>query len=175
MSAVHPGRPGSDEHSPYFSLYIDRVPAGDLLAQLQRQLNETTALLAPLSVDQVNYRPKPADWNILEVLGHITDGERVFTYRALRIARNDSTPLPSFDQDHYVANANFSGRSLADLLDEYATVRRATLSFYRSLSPEAWLRQGTASDNPISVRALAYIIAGHELHHIADFRERYRI
>lgn len=175
MSATHPGRPGPDEHLPYFSLYIDRIPAGDLLAQLQRQLHETTARLASLSAEQVNYRPKPDDWNILEVLGHITDGERVFTYRALRIARNDSTPLPSFDQDHYVANANFSGRALADLLDEYTTVRRATLAFFRSLSAEAWLRKGIAADNPISVRALAYITAGHELHHMADFHERYQI
>jgi len=175
MTTHHPSRPGADEFLPYFSQYIARVPDGNILPQLQSQFDATYTLLAPLSPEQVLFRPKPEDWNILEVLGHITDGERVFTYRALRIARNDSTPLSSFDQDHYVANANFSGRSLADLLDEYGTVRRATISFFRSLSDEAWLRKGIAAENPISVRALAYIIAGHELHHIADFHERYHI
>ena len=175
MTATHPGRPEAGEYLPYFGQYIDRVPEGDIVELLTKQLEATCCLLAPLSPAQVNYRPKPEDWNILEVLGHITDGERVFTYRALRIARNDKTPLASFDQDLFVANADFGSRPLADLLDEYTTVRRATLTLFRSLSPAAWLRKGTASDHPISVRALAYISAGHELHHIADFHQRYQI
>lgn len=175
MTPHNPGRPEASEYLPYFGQYIDRVPAGSIVEQLSSQLEATCRLLAPLSVEQVHYRPKPEDWNILEVLGHITDGERVFVYRALRVARNDSTPLASFDQDRFVANADFASRSLADLLDEYAAVRRATLTLFRSLSPVAWLRTGIAADHPISVRALAYIAAGHELHHIADFHQRYRL
>lgn len=175
MTPHHPGRPETGEYLPYFGQYIERVPEGAIVEQLTSQLDATCRLLAPLSTEQVTYRPQPADWNILEVLGHITDGERVFTYRALRIARNDPTPLASFDQDLFVANADFASRPLADLLDEYTAVRRATLTLFRSLSPIAWERKGTASDHPISVRALAYITAGHELHHIADFHQRYRL
>lgn len=170
-----PGRPGPDEYGAYYASYIARLPDGDICDQIAQQTDAFCALLAPLSAEQANFRPKPDDWNILEVIGHITDGERVFAYRALRIARNDSTPLASFDQDLFVANGNFSSRTLGDLLDEFVTVRRSTLSLLHTLSSEAWLRRGTASDNPISVRALAYIIAGHELHHVADFRQRYNI
>lgn len=175
MKTNNPGRPITGEYLPYFSQYIDRVPTGDIVEQLTQQLTATTQLVAPLSQAQVQFRPKPEDWNILEVLGHIMDGERVFTYRALRIARNDLTPLASFDQDLFVANADFASRPLADLLDEYTTVRRATLSLFRSLSPTTWLRTGIAVDHPMSVRALAYITAGHELHHIADFHQRYQL
>ena len=175
MTATHPGRPEAGEYLPYFGQYIDRVPTGAIVELLTKQLEATCRLLAPLSPTQVHYRPKPEDWNILEVLGHITDGERVFAYRALRIARNDPTPLASFDQDRFVANADFAIRPLADLLEAYTAVRRASLTLFRSLSPAAWLRKGTASDHPISVRALAYISAGHELHHIADFHQRYQI
>ncbi len=105
----------------------------------------------------------------------MADAERVFAYRALRIARNDRTPLPGFDQDLFVANANFASRPLVALLDEFSTVRHATVALLRTLDEAAWQRQGIASDNPLSVRALAYIIAGHELHHLLDFRQRYQI
>lgn len=175
MSPINPGRPAQGEHLPYFSQYIDLVPEGNIVELLARQFETTHSLLAPLSPEQVNFRPKPADWNSLEVIGHLADTERVFAYRALRIARNDSTPLASFDQDLFVATANFANRPLADLLDEFATVRRATIAFLRTLESQAWVRIGTAADHPISVRALAYVIAGHELHHVADFRQRYRI
>lgn len=175
MTSCNPGRPESDEYGAYYASYIGRVPDGDMCGQLAQQLDEARALLAPLSPEQTDFRPKPDDWNILEVLGHVTDAERVFAYRALRIARGDGTPLASFDQDLYVANGNFSGRTLADLLEEFTTVRHATLALFRTLSDEAWQRRGTASNSPISVRALAYIIAGHELHHMADFRQRYNI
>ena len=172
---TNPGRPGADEYFAYYGQYINRVPEGDIVDLLTRQFEKTQAILAPLSAAQVNFRPKPDDWNILEVLGHIADAERVFAYRALCIARNDRTPLPSFDQDLYVANANFTQRALADLLDEFAVVRRATLSLLRTFDEAAWLRKGVASDNPISTRALAYIIAGHELHHVVDFQQRYNV
>jgi hypothetical protein len=172
---INPGRPGTDEHAAYFSLYIDRVPDGNIVDLLVQQLESTCALLAPLTPQQAAFRPKPDDWNITEVVGHMADTERVFAYRALRVARNDRTPLASFDQDLFVANANFSHRPLAELLDEFAVVRRASIALLCTLDGEAWLRRGTVGDNPTSTRAVAYIMAGHELHHVADFRARYRI
>lgn len=175
MTITNPGRPGADEYFNYYGQYINRVPEGAIVELLTRQFERTQALLTPLSAAQVNFRPKPDDWNVLEVLGHVTDAERVFAYRALCIARNDQTPLPSFDQDLYVANANFAQRPLADLLDEFTLVRRATLSLLRTFDETAWLRKGVASDHPVSTRALAYIIAGHELHHVLDFQQRYNV
>lgn len=172
MMPIHPGCSLQGEHLPYYSQYIDLAPAGNIVDLLTEQLAATGALLAPLSADQVNFRPKPEDWKILEVLGHMADSERVFAYRALCVARNDATPLPSFDQDHFVANADFASRTLTDLLDEFATVRHATLSLFRTLSAEAWVRQGITVDHPITPPALAYVIAGHELHHVADKGKR---
>ena len=173
MPTFNPGRPSSDEHSAHHVQYINLVPDGNIVELLSQQLTTLQALLAPLSAEQAHFRPKPDDWNILQVLGHIADGERVFVYRALTFARGDNTPLPNFDQDVFMAGVNFSQRTLADMLDELATVRAATLSFFRSLAPAAWDRRGIASGNLVSVRALAYIAAGHELHHVADFRRRY--
>jgi hypothetical protein len=175
MTSINPGRPEPDEYLAYYGQYINRVPDGDILDLLARQLDATSNLLAPLSPEQANFRPKPDDWSITEVVGHLADAERVFAYRTLWIARSDHTPLPSFDQDLFVANANFSRRPLADLLDEFVAVRHATSALLRTLDAAAWLRKGIAADNPISVRALAYIIAGHELHHVADFRQRYNV
>ncbi len=168
-------RPGPDEYGAYYASYIARVPDGPILQILERQLEETRALLAPLSREQVLARPTPEDWNILEVIGHITDAEQVFAYRALRIGRGDPTPLASFDQDDYVRGARFAERELDELLEAYAAQRRATIAMLRSFHDEAWLRRGTASGYPCSARAWAYIAAGHELHHIADFHERYGI
>ena len=175
MPIVNPGRPALDEHLPYYSQYINLVPDGNLVELLARQFDATHTLLAALTPQQANFRPKPDDWNILEVVGHLADTERVFAYRALRMARNDPTPLPSFDQDLFVANANFASRPLANLLDEFAAVRDASLAFLRTLDGEAWLRKGIASDHVFSVRALGYGVAGHELHHVIDFRQRYAI
>lgn len=168
-------RPASDEYAEFYAGYVQRVPDGDLLHILERQLDATVALLAPLSREQALARPTPADWNILEVLGHITDGEQVFAYRALRLGRGDTTPLPGFEQDDYVRAARSAGRSMEDLLAGYAAQRRATVATLRSLDAEAWARRGTVSGRPCSARAWAYIIAGHELHHIADFHARYGI
>lgn len=175
MTPINPGRPEPDEYLAYYGQYIKRVPDGNLFALLAVQSENTCTLLASLSPERANFRPKPTDWNITEVVGHLADSERVFAYRALCIARNNPTPLPSFDQDLFVANANFANRPLATLLDEFTTVRQATLAFLRTVEAEAWLRQGVAADHLISVRALAYIIAGHELHHVADFRQRYNV
>lgn len=168
-------RPGPDEYAPFFAGYVARVPEGDILAILEAQLSATCALLAPLSREQALARPTPEDWNILEVLGHITDGERVFAFRALHIGRGDTNPLPGFEQDDYVRAARFSERELDELLEAYSAQRRATLATLRSLDAEALARRGTVSGYPCSARAWAYIAAGHELHHIADFHERYGI
>jgi hypothetical protein len=175
MGSISGGRPAAAEYAAFFGGYVERVPDGDILAILQAQLEATQALLAPLSRAQVLARPTPADWNILEVLGHIADGERIFAYRALRIGRGDATPLAGFEQDDYVRAAHFSERTLDDLLDGYAAQRRATIAMLRSFDAGAWLRRGMVSDYPSSARAWAYIAAGHELHHIADFHARYGI
>ncbi|NTU81904.1 MAG: DinB family protein [Chloroflexales bacterium] len=169
------GRPGPDEYAPFYAGYIARVPEGDILEILEAQLEATRALLAPLSRAQALARPTPADWNILEVLGHITDAEQVFAYRALRIGRGDPTPLASFEQDDYVRAARFAERELDELLEAYAAQRRATLAVLRSFDVAAWLRRGTVSGHPCSARTWAYVAAGHELHHLADFHTLYGI
>jgi len=175
MQPTTTGRPDADEYAPPFAGYVERVPDGDILAILRAQLDATQALLAPLSRAQALARPKPDDWNILEVLGHVTDGEQVFAYRALRIARGDTTPLAGFEQDDYVRAARSSDRTLEDLLEAYAAQRRATIALLRGFDVDAWLRRGTVSGHPCSARAWAYIAAGHELYHIADFHDRYGI
>lgn len=169
------GRPDPDEYAPFFAGYVARVPEGDILELLEAQLGVMQALLAPLSRAQILARPTPADWNILEVLGHITDGEQVFAYRALRIGRGDPTPLAGFEQDDYVRVARFAERELDELLAAHAAQRRATLAVLRSFDAEAWLRRGTVAGHACSARTWAYVAAGHELHHIADFHTRYGI
>ncbi|MFN2597963.1 MAG: DinB family protein [Pyrinomonadaceae bacterium] len=173
MSATAPARPGTDEYAPYYEKYVSLVPAGGIVETLRRQSADTLALLRSLTEEQAASRYEPGKWSVKEVVGHICDGERVFAYRALRFARNDSTPLPGFDQDPYVAAGNFDARTIRDLADEFESVRAATLSLFASLDEEAWARRGAANDTPVSVRALAHIIAGHELHHVGILREKY--
>ncbi|MGO4879798.1 MAG: DinB family protein [Bryobacteraceae bacterium] len=165
--------PDTSEYAPYFGKYIVLVPGHHVVSALEDQPRETLALLSELSEGQGEYRYAPDKWSIKEMLGHIIDAERVFSYRALRFARHDQTPLASFEQDGYVRSGDFGGRRLADLIEEFVAVRRATVCLFRSLSGEAWMRRGIASDNPVSVRAIAYIIAGHELHHRRILREKY--
>lgn len=165
--------PDTSEYAPYYGKYIALVPGHDAVAALEDQPRETLALLSPLSEEQGNYRYALDKWSIKDMLGHVIDAERVFAYRALRFARNDQTPLASFEQDDYVRSGDFGDRRLADLIEEFVAVRRATVWLFRTLSREAWMRRGIASDNPVSVRAIAYIIAGHELHHRKILREKY--
>ena len=165
--------PLAGEYLPYYHEYIRRVPAGDVLAVLQNQITESLTLLRGLSEAQVMQRPAPGEWNIKEVIGHLADGERLFSFRALCFARGEQAALPSFDPDAYVANGNFSDRMLADLCDEFAAIRQTSLYLFRSFAPEVTLRQGIASNNPISVRALIYICAGHEHHHMESIRQVY--
>lgn len=166
-------RPGPDEYASFFAGYVARVPEGDIRQILERQCEIVQELLAPLSRERALARPTPQDWNLLEVLGHITDAERVFAYRALHIGRGDAAPLPGFEQDDYVRAARFSEYDLADLLHAYTAQRRATIGLFGSFDAEAWLRRGTVSGHSCTARAWAYIAAGHELHHIADFHELY--
>ena len=166
-------RPQQDEYVPYYHKYVSMVPDGDLVETLRTQIGETLALVRSIPEERGSHRYAPGKWSIKEVVGHMADVERIMTYRALRIARNDATPLPGFDENAYVPAANFEARSLASLAHELEAVRRATVAFFETLEPEAAARRGSANNNPISARALAYIVAGHERHHVALLRERY--
>jgi uncharacterized damage-inducible protein DinB len=168
-------RPGRDEYAEYYGRYIDKVPDGDVIAMLESQGNTTQKLLASVGEENAGYRYEPGKWSIKQVIGHITDSERVFAYRLVAIARGEKQPLPGFDQDEYMETANFDARSLAELAEGLASTRHATLTLIRSLDDEAWNRRGVASDNPVSARALAWIIAGHERHHAGILRDRYGI
>jgi hypothetical protein len=171
MTAVAP--PEASEYAPYFGRYISLVAGHDVLAALEKQPHETLALLSTLTEEQGNFRYAPGKWSIKEMIGHVNDTERVFAYRALCFARNDRTPLASFEQDDYVRAGSFDECRLADLVEEFKCVRQSSLMLFRMLSTEAWMRRGVASGNPASVRALAYIIAGHELHHRRILQEKY--
>lgn len=166
-------RPDPAEYASYFARYVDRVPEGDIIAILEDQMVATAGLLAGLTEAQGEHRYAPDKWTLKEVVSHVADGERVFCYRALRFARGDSTPLPGFDQDAWVPEAGCARRTLVDIAEELRSVRAATLTFVRSLDDTMAVRGGVASGGPMTVRALAYIMAGHELHHLNVLRERY--
>lgn len=167
------GRPQTSEYNSYYGRYTDLATEDDIVAALDAQSHETATVLGGLSEEQASHRYEPGKWSVKQLVGHVIDAERIFAYRALAIARGETTALPGFEQDPYVANAGSDARSIADLAEELATVRRANVIMFRALSEEAWKRVGTASDNPISVRALAYILLGHERHHLRILRERY--
>ena len=174
MSAVARSlRPSTGEYASYYAQYVEQVPEGDLLAVLERQRDETLALLAELPADKQTHRYAAGKWSVKELVGHVLDTERVFTYRALRMARGDATPLPGFDQDVFVAGADFDARDWQGLLDEFQSVRASTLSLLGSLSEENLVREGRASDSPFTPRALFCVLTGHEVHHRRVLRERY--
>ena len=166
-------RPDGTEYLPYYGRYITLVPEGHILALLSDQLDETLALLGSIPESRAGFRYAPGKWSIRELVGHVIDTERIFAYRALRFARNDKTPLPGFEQDGYISNASFDAYPLDELAAEFESVRRSTLFLLKHLDEEAWTRTGTASDAEVSVRALAYILAGHELHHRKILSDRY--
>lgn len=173
MTASVISRPQADEYATYYGNYIGKVPDGDLLAMLATQVGDTLKLIRDIPEARGTYRYAPDKWSIKEVIGHICDTERIMGYRALRIARADATPLPGFEQNDYVPAGNFDQRTLADLGEELAAVRQATLHLFRHLGPEALARRGTASGNPFTPRALAYVIAGHERHHVGILKAQY--
>ncbi|HUF27265.1 MAG TPA: DinB family protein [Gemmatimonadaceae bacterium] len=166
-------RPAPDEYSPSHAGYVARVPEGDVRGLLRSQLGTTLALLRVIPEARGDHRYAEGKWTLKEVLGHMSDTERIMSYRALRIARGDTTPLPGFEQDDYVPNGNFAVRSIASLAEELEAVRRATIILFQHLSDAALERRGTASEHPVTPRALAYVIAGHELHHTEIIRTRY--
>jgi len=170
---VVPGRPQAGEYAEYYGKYIALVSSTDILGTLEGQRLGTSQLLGARSEREGNFRYAPDKWSVKEVIGHLADSERIFAYRALRIARADATPLAGFEQDDYVKYGGFGERTLADLAEDFAEVRGATIALLSGLDEAAWQRRGIANKNEITVRALAYIIAGHELHHRRILEEKY--
>lgn len=173
MTEMTINRPEATEYLPYYGRYISLVPDGDIIAVLSNQIDDTLALLRSISESQAGFRYAPDKWSIKELVGHVIDTERIFAYRALRFARNDQTPLPGYEQDDYIRNASFNDCLLGDLASEFESVRASSLFLFKHLNGEAWMRRGAANESEVSVRALAYIIAGHELHHREILRNRY--
>ena len=166
-------RPQAHEHDPYYSRYIDLVPDGDIVSILETQIGDTVALFDGLDEGRAGSAYEPGKWTVKEVVGHLSDTERIMAYRALRIARGDRRPIEGFDQDPYVRNANFGRHTLRTLVDELQTVRRASLALLRGLDAGDWTRRGTANNAEVTPRALAFIMAGHELHHRRILKDRY--
>ena len=171
-------RPQSGEYAPYYERYISLVhhkqtPGNDILAALEDQRRQMLLLLCGRTEADGDLRYAPEKWSLKEVLGHVNDTERIMSYRALRISRADATPIEGYEQDDYVRNGPFVRRPLADLIEDYIAVRRATVSLFRNLDEPAWSRRGVANKNEVTVRALAHIIAGHELHHRRILEEKY--
>lgn len=172
-SAPPIGRPEPGEYAPYYDRYISLVVGSDILTALDSQRRQTMLMVSGRDESDGNFRYAPEKWTAKEVLGHLCDTERIFAYRALRIARDDRTPIEGFEQDDYVRNGPFANIALAEIIDDYIAVRRATLTLFRNLDEAGWTRRGIANQNEVSVRALAYTIAGHELHHRRILEEKY--
>lgn len=167
------GRPEPGEYAPHYERYISLIDGADILGTLDSQRRQMLLLLTSRSDAEGGFRYAPDKWSAKEVLGHVCDTERVFAYRALRIARADQTPMEGFEQDDYVRNGPFNRRPLSDIIEDYIAVRRATITLLRNLDEAAWLRRGIANKNEVSVRALAYLTAGHELHHRRILESKY--
>jgi uncharacterized damage-inducible protein DinB len=166
-------RPDPSEHAPYYGKYISLVPGDDPVAALQENLRTTSELLESIGEEQSNASYAAGKWSMKQLLGHLNDAERIFSYRATRISRGDETPLPGFEQEDYINNFPFESLRWADLVAEYKAIRQSSLALLTQLPKAAWERRGTASNAPVSVLAVAYIMAGHELHHVKILRERY--
>ena len=166
-------RPEPGEYAPYYDRYISLVPGNDILTTLESQRRQMLLLLSGRDEADGDFRYAPDKWSMKEVLGHVCDTERIFAYRALRISRGDRTPIEGFEQDDYVRNGPFAQRPLAELIEDYIAVRRSTLTLLRNLDEQAWMRRGIANNNEVSVRAIAYTTAGHELHHRRILEEKY--
>jgi len=174
MATLGVGHPEPAEYAPFYAGYVNLVPE-EPLAALEAEGRKTQMLLAGLSATEAGHRYAEGKWTVRDVTGHLGDVERVLSYRALRIARGDATPLHGFDENVYADMAGADRRPIGELAAELAAVRGATLALFRGLDAEAWTRRGSANGNPVSVRALAHIIAGHERHHIEILRTRYGI
>ncbi len=165
-------RPDRSEYADFYANYIARVPDGDVIAFLSTQPAAYRNLLGSLSDEAASARPEPGKWNVKEIIGHLCDAERVQSYRALRFARGDQKELHGFEQDDYVREARSDTRNLADLLDEFEDIRSSTVALFKSFPPDVWQRSGTANGSPVTVRAMAYIVAGHTQHHYDALKAR---
>ena len=168
-------RPTETEYATFYRGYVALVPETDIVAVLEPQVEEIRRLLAPVSAEKETYRYAEGKWSIRQVLGHLVDGERVFGYRAFCFSRGEQAALPSFDENQYVAGARSDAVPLRELVEELALVRQANLAFLRRLDAREWAQVGTASGKPVSVRALAWVMAGHPRHHLQILRERYGV
>jgi len=168
-------RPEDDEYGEFYHGYIKQVTGPNVLQTLIQQGQETYALIQQLTPEEAAHRYAEEKWSVKEVIGHLIDTERIMAYRALCISRGEKTPQPGYDQDEYVEQAHFDERSLQNLSTEYDALRNANISLFNSFTEEQILRKGTANDTTVSVRALAYIIAGHEQHHLNILEEKYDI
>lgn len=175
MSAFSIPRPAPDESSQYYLGYIAEVPEEQFGSYLVEQVPQLERMLSGVDDAAARSAYAPGKWSIKEVVGHVIDTERIFTYRLLRIARADTTPLPGFDQDTYVPAGRFDERTLSGLLDELRALRAGTTALLQGIPAEAWIRRGTASDSPFSARALAYVVVGHLTHHARVLQERYLV
>ena len=170
---TQPPDPDGGEYLPYYAKYVALVASGDVLATLDAQLADTVAVLDRFGEGRAGHRYAPGKWSVREVVGHMVDTERVFAYRAVCAARGETAPLPGFDENAWVAGADFDRRPLATLMSELTAVRRATVALFRNLDEPALARRVVANGAPVTARALAWIIAGHELHHRRLLEERY--
>ena len=174
MSNLNVGRPDASEYPPYAEKYVNLVEGSDVLPALAKQLEETIALLKPGDDRRASeFSYAPGKWTLKQVLGHVIDTERIFGYRMLCFARNDSNPLPGFEQDDYVASGSFNERPLSSLLAEFRAVRISTIALLQNLPQQAWSRHGIANKHRVTVRGLAFLAAGHALHHVKILREKY--
>jgi len=173
MNTLKIGSPEASEYASYYNIYTSLVEGEDVLSALETQIVSTKKILDNIPNEKGSFRYAEGKWSVKELIGHLIDTERVMAYRALRFSRGDQTELEGFDQDPYVENGSFDSGEIADLAKQFEFVRESNLLMFRGLSEEAWSRSGIASGASVSVRALAYIIAGHEIHHINILRERY--
>ena len=168
-------RPEASEYPTFYAGYVASVPGDDIVHVLQRSGEEIAAILASIPEERGGYRYADDKWTIRTLIGHVIDAERIFTYRALRIARGDATPLPGFDENAFAVTANSDLRTIANLADEFSHVRASTVRLFASFPPDAWTRSGTVNNGHVTARALGYITAGHASHHLRILRERYGV
>ena len=174
MTTASPSRPPTpDEYAEYYHGYISKLPAGDVVETLRAQRDAYVSLFADIPESKVDYRYAPGKWTTKEVVGHVIDAEWIFTYRALRFARADPAELPGMDQDEFMKGANFAQRDFAGMIDEFQNLRSAGIALFGSFDESIWSRTGIASNFRFTVRALAYIVAGHGMHHVGVLKERY--
>lgn len=166
-------RPEKNEYAEYYHKYVEKVPQGNIVDVLDDQLNSIVNFFSRITEEKSKHRYAPGKWSIKEVLGHIMDAERVFAYRVLRFSRGDEKSLLSFDENQYISNSTYDSVPLQLIVEEFSYIRKANIRMFKNLSDEMWMKKGIASNNPVTVRGLAYIIAGHAQHHINVIEERY--